>query len=153
MTCMTPEQKKALEAMVAQTKERGTIAQCIIGGWRFLLDNGNVKDMPGRHLSAQLYPVPRCSTESDWSFLGAATAILGAPQDSLVSSFETTHPNAVHHWHWDAPEDFLEVMRGFLNSDMHKKALRDMKNAQDEAGRELSTEELVQVGLESVKRS
>ncbi len=53
------------------------------------------------HLSAKLQPNGRSSTPEDWTFLGQALSLLGAPADYVPKTIETS-PNAVHHWEWSA---------------------------------------------------
>lgn len=54
--------------------------------------------------SASLHPMGRSSTGEDWECLGRLTAMVGVPDGSLRTSFETTHPNAVHYWTWREDE-------------------------------------------------
>jgi hypothetical protein len=76
--------------------------QAIIGGWYVCL---SIIEWPGGderwHLSCQLHPVGRSSTEDDWRLLGRIVELLGAPRDP-DTPFESTHPNEPHHWDWQA---------------------------------------------------
>jgi hypothetical protein len=108
---MTEQERKALEDLAARVKRtRG--GQCVetVRGWKFVMDREAMGSI-GTHLSASLYPMGRSSTEEDWQFLGGATAVLGAPEDALLTPMETTHPNAVYHWHWNAPPDVIARFR------------------------------------------
>jgi hypothetical protein len=127
---MTNEERLALEVLAVKAKrERG---QCVdvIDGWKFALER-EMMSLPGMHLSASLFPIGRGSTEADWHFLGEALAVLGAPEDSLLTPLETTPPNAVHHWHWDAPLAVIQAMRQFLASNEYKLAVAALRRAGD----------------------
>ena len=80
------------------TKPIGPCPTIVLRGWRFAFSRGPFG--VGLHLSASLYPPGRGSKDVDWEFLGQVVAVLGAPRDALVTPFETTPPNAVHHWTW-----------------------------------------------------
>ena len=98
---MNGNERKALLRMVEQAKTSTTgPVFANIGGWRFGLSSGFPMPRDGWHLSASLYPKGRSSTDADWRFIGEATAVLGAPESALLTPFDKTDPNDVHHWQW-----------------------------------------------------
>src|SRR5271166_495784 len=137
---MTPEQKIALLDLLDQaTRTPGKQHNAAVAGWHFILEHANAEyeaqGMLGKHLSARLVPPGRSSTDADWSFLGKATAVLSVPDHdqgsgALLTPFQTTPPNAVHHWHWDAPNEYVEMMRAFFNSSEYKTAATEIHGTQ-----------------------
>lgn len=84
-----------------------TLVKREVCGWSFVLDvNGLGRVAPDGsdwwHLSAMLQPAGRSSTGEDWKLLGTAMARIGVPNPgtALVTPFDCTPPNAVHHWSW-----------------------------------------------------
>ena len=89
---MKESARKELEQLASKVrKTRGSPFELTVGGWHFVMDRGYL-NCPGTHLSAMLVPRGRSSSNEDWGFLGTAVAILGAPEGSLLSSFEITNP-------------------------------------------------------------
>jgi hypothetical protein len=111
---MTPEEKSTLEVLAARAKRtRGGECVDTVRGWCFIMSQGMV-GLPGTHLSAQLVPKGRSSVDADWHFLGEALAVLGGSPEALLTPFDTTPPNDVHHWHWGAPPDVVERIRAAI---------------------------------------
>lgn len=75
----------------------GAVVLRVVCGWEFGLSCNENR----WHFSAKLFPQGRGSTEKDWHYLGRVLAEVGAPEQPLTP-FETTDPNAVHHWDWSA---------------------------------------------------
>lgn len=76
-------------------KSPGEIAFRVVCGWTF----GLSLQLGEWHFSAELFPKGRSSIDNDWHYLGRVLKKVGAPEQP-ITPFETTPPNAVHHWHW-----------------------------------------------------
>lgn len=138
---MKPEERKALNDLREQaTAGKGRQHTATVAGWHFILEHANDEyehqGMPGTHLSARLDPPSRSSADKDWAFLGQAVDVLGVPDhEALLTPLATTPPNAVHHWHWNAPREFVERMREFLKSPGFKTAAQEIHGQPPKIGR------------------
>ena len=92
----------------------GTAYNDVIEGWSLSISYGAGVCGAGWIMSAMLAPPGRGSTLADWNFIGRAAAHVGAPEDALLTPFETTHPNTTHYWTWESSPAFVEQARKML---------------------------------------
>lgn len=138
---MTKAAKRAIEGLVADARAKildsphcgmapsGVLARTLTSGWSLLLGIFRHHGIEHWHLSAKLDPPGRSSSNDDWTTLGwiiaRVTESSGTPQrlDDIqpLTPFESTHPNAVHHWAWHADGSSLDpvaekALRGILGA-------------------------------------
>ena len=136
------EMKSALERLVkaARKKSRDApgcaapgglemLGRVKAGAWSLMLGIHRHDGIEHWHFSAMLFPQGRSSVEKDWENLGYLSAgivdLSGYPIDGPhvdpLTPFETTPPNAVHHWAWHADaspldEKVLRLLKEVLGS-------------------------------------
>jgi hypothetical protein len=69
----------------------------VVLGWEILLSRRKQDGAVIWHLSVQLHPHGRSSTESDWKTVGQIAARVGAPRDPVLVPDD---PSAAVHWSW-----------------------------------------------------
>ena len=136
------EMKSALERLVKAARKKSLdapgcaapgglemLGRVEAGAWSLMLGIHLHDGIEHWHFSAMLFPKGRSSTERDWENLGYLSAgivgLSGYPTDGPkvdpLTPFETTPPNAVHHWAWHADaspldEKVLRLLKEVLGS-------------------------------------
>jgi hypothetical protein len=89
--------KKLDQAQATLGKSGFQPERLVILGWEILLSRRQQDGAVIWHLSVQLYPHGRSSTENDWKTVGQIAARVGAPRDPVLVPDD---PSAVVHWSW-----------------------------------------------------